>query len=184
MKQLAHQIRRGEIASLRLALSNTVDITLLIPLLSELTRAYPGLELRFSRGTGETVAESLKKGEADLAVAGMLSQSWDRFDVWPLFSEDFALLVGGDHSLADANAVEVEDLAAHKLLARSYCEQVDQIATLLKGRNIPIDNAHAVGAEREMVSVLEAGLGVAIAPRSAALPQTVRRIALRGLPVT
>lgn len=184
VKQLAHQIRRGEVASLRLALSNTIDIMLLIPFLSELTRAFPGLELKFSRGTGEMAAETLKKGEADLAVAGLLSQSWDRFDVWPLFSEDFALLVGGDHPLAGANAVDVDDLASCKLLVRGYCEQVDQIAGLLKGRSIPFDNAHAVGSERDMIALLEAGIGVAIAPRSTALPQTVRRVALRGFPVT
>jgi DNA-binding transcriptional LysR family regulator len=184
VKQLAHQIRRGEVASLRLALSNTIDITLLIPFLAELTRAFPGLELKFSRGTGEMAAEALKKGEADLAVAGMLSQSWDRFDVWPLFSEEFALLVGDDHPLARANAVEVDDLASYKLLVRGYCEQIDQIGALLKGRQIPFDNAHAVGSERDMIALLEAGIGVAIAPRSTALPQAVRRVALRGLPVT
>ena len=41
---LAHSIKRGEIASLRLALSHTVDISLLVPFLSELNRAFNGLE--------------------------------------------------------------------------------------------------------------------------------------------
>ena len=131
VKQLAHQIRRGEIASLRLALSNTVDSTLLIPFLTELTRAFPGLELRFLRGTGDEAAEFLKKGEADLAVAGSLSLAWERFDLWPLFSEEFALLVGPDHALAGANAVDVDDLSAADLV-RQLLHALRRIVALLQ----------------------------------------------------
>ena len=57
-KSLATSIKRGEIASLRLALSHTVDISLLVPFLSELNRAFNGLELKFLRGSGLEVARS------------------------------------------------------------------------------------------------------------------------------
>lgn len=88
VKQLAHQIRRGEVASLRLALSYTIDIAILVLLLTELTRSFPGLELKFLRGTGDQVAERLKKGDADLCIAGGLGLTWDRLDTWPLLLED------------------------------------------------------------------------------------------------
>lgn len=182
VKQLAHQIRRGEVASLRLALSHTIDIGLLVPFLTELTRSFPGLELKFLRGTSQEVAEHLKKGDADLAIAGGLGVTWDRLDTWPLFTEEFALLVGDGHALAGANAVDVERLGDHRLLTRPYCEQFEQIAGAMKQRGIGIDKAHAVGSERDMVALLEAGLGIAVAPRTTALPKGIHRIALRGLP--
>ena len=69
-KSLAGSIKRGEIASLRLALSHTVDISLLVPFLSELNRAFNGLELKFLRGSGAEVAEKLKQGDAELGIAG------------------------------------------------------------------------------------------------------------------
>lgn len=182
VKQLAHQIRRGEIASLRLALSHTIDITMLIPALGELTRAFPGLELRFLRGTGPEVAEFLKKGDADLAVSGDLGVTWDRLDTWVLYTEEFALLANDDHALAGANAIDVEALGDHRLLTRPYCEHFDQIAGCMKQRGILFDRAHSIGSERDMLALLEAGIGVAIAPRTISLPKGVQRIALRGLP--
>jgi DNA-binding transcriptional LysR family regulator len=69
-KSLANSIKRGEIASLRLALSHTVDISLLVPFLSELNRAFNGLELKFLRGNGIEIAEKLKQGDAELGIAG------------------------------------------------------------------------------------------------------------------
>lgn len=182
VKQLAHQIRRGEVASLRLALSHTIDIAILVPFLTELTRSFPGLELKFLRGTAHEVAEHLKKGDADLAIAGGLGVTWDRLDTWPLFTEEFALLAGDGHALAGANAVDVERLADHRLLKRPYCEQFDQVAGAMKERGVGIDQAHAVGSERDMIALLEAGLGIAVAPRTTTLPKGIRRIALRGLP--
>lgn len=182
VKQLASQIRRGEVAALRLALSHTIDVTLLIPFLAELTRAFSGLDLRFLRGTADEVVEHLKKGEADLALAGGLGVTWDRLDSWPLFTEEFALLAGGDHALAGSNAVDVEALGDHRLLVRPYCEQFDQITGAMRQRGVNCDRAHAVGSERDMIALLQAGLGIAIAPRTTAVPQGIHRIGLRGLP--
>lgn len=182
VKQLAQQIRRGEIASLRLGLSHTIDITILVPFLTEITRGFPGLSLTFFRGTAHEVAEHLKKGDADLAVASTLGTDWDRLDAWPLFTEDFALLAADDHALSGANAIEVDNLGEQRLLVRPYCEQFDEICSAMKQRGVSVDKAHSVGSERDMVALLEAGVGVAIAPRTTALPKGVHRITLRGLP--
>jgi hypothetical protein len=35
----------------------------------------------------------LKKGDAELGIAAELGQDWDRLDTWPLFTEDFQLVV-------------------------------------------------------------------------------------------
>ncbi|WP_293863195.1 LysR family transcriptional regulator [uncultured Alsobacter sp.] len=184
VKQLAHQIRRGEVASLRIALSHTIDITTIVAFLAELTRAFPGLELKFLRGTGDEVAELLKKGEADLAIAGGLGVTWDRLDTWALFTEDFALLASDEHALAGANAVDVDMLVEQRLLVRPYCEQFEQIGGAMRQRGINLEKTHAVGSERDMIALLEAGIGVAIAPRTTALPKGIHRIALRGLPAS
>ena len=71
VKALAGSIKRGEVATLRLALSRTVDIGLLIPHLAELTRAFNGLEIRFLRGSGADIADSLKQGQVDLAQSAI-----------------------------------------------------------------------------------------------------------------
>src|SRR4051795_752030 len=81
-KKLASSFKSGTIASLTLALSQTVPISLLVQPLCELVRAFPKLELKFVRGRSADVAEFLKKGEAALAVAGPLGETWERLDSW------------------------------------------------------------------------------------------------------
>jgi DNA-binding transcriptional LysR family regulator len=122
-KELAGSIKRGEIASLRLALSHTVEISLLVPFLSELNRAFNGLELKFLRGSGIEIAEKLKQGDAELGIAGPLDESWARFDVWPLFTESFSLVVNAGHRLARKLAANLDELNQERLLLRPYCEQ-------------------------------------------------------------
>ena len=68
-KALATSYKKGVTAPLRLALSHTVNITLLVPALTELVKIFPGIELQFFRGTGSEVAERLKSGGCDLAIA-------------------------------------------------------------------------------------------------------------------
>lgn len=180
-KSLASSIKRGEFATLKIALSRTVEMALLIPFLTELMRAMNGLELKFLRGTGPEVAEIMKQGQADLAVAGPMTESWDRFDAWPLFTEGFALIVHDAHRFAGRPSVSLEDLSQERLLTRAYCEQADQLAALLRTHKIGGAHTHEVASERDLMSLLDANFGVAIAPNSVALPGNLRRVAVEGL---
>src|SRR3954465_6016449 len=99
-KSLAQSMKSGAVAPLSIALSVTVNIMLLISFLSELMRVFPGLQLRFFRGTNEEVAELLKKGDADVAIAGPMEAAWESLDSWALFSEPYRLVVGSSHRLA------------------------------------------------------------------------------------
>jgi DNA-binding transcriptional LysR family regulator len=182
-KALAGSIKRGEIASLRLALSHTVDISLLVPFLSELNRAFNGLELKFLRGSGIEIAEKLKQGDAELGIAGPLDESWARFDVWPLLTESFSLVVNAGHRLARKSTVDLEELTQERLLLRRYCEQAEQMAALLRSRSVDSAHTHELSSERDLVSLLEANIGVAVVPRSISIPDTLRRLPINEFPL-
>ena len=115
-------MKKGEVASLRLALSHTFDINLLMPHLNEVRQRFERLECRLLRGTAAEVVELLKSGDAELGIASDLGEGWDRLDRWPLFTEDFVLLVNAQHRLARAPAIELAELRQERLLLRSYCE--------------------------------------------------------------
>src|SRR6478672_5813282 len=68
-RSLASELRKGHVGSLRLALSRSVSLELLISHLAELKRSFTGLELKLLRGTAADVLDLLKKGEAELAIA-------------------------------------------------------------------------------------------------------------------
>jgi DNA-binding transcriptional LysR family regulator len=92
-RSLASSFKSGEIGALRIALTHSVDLSLLIPFLNEVKRQFNRLEFRFLRGNSREVAEMLKKGDAELGIAAEIDQDWDRLDTWPRFTEDFRLVV-------------------------------------------------------------------------------------------
>src|SRR5215468_3559498 len=75
-RSLASAIKSGEVGTLRLGLSRTINPELLTPYLRELSRLFERLELKLLRGTAGEVVELLKKGEAELAIAADLDQEW------------------------------------------------------------------------------------------------------------
>src|SRR6201994_1244736 len=88
-RSLASSFKSGEIGALRIALTHSIDHSLLIPFLNQIRRQFNRLEFKFLRGNRSEVAEMLKKGEAELGIAAELDEDWERLDAWPLFTEDF-----------------------------------------------------------------------------------------------
>src|SRR5207344_1646652 len=80
------------------------------------------LEMKLLRGTAEDVVELLKKGDAELAIAGTIEETWERLDKWPLFTERFQLLVNSQHPLAQRPQISIDELGGQKFLQRNYCE--------------------------------------------------------------
>ena len=111
-RSLASAIKSGEVSTLRIALSDTVDLALLIPHILELYGHYQSMEIKLSRGTALEVAELLKTGQAELAVAASLGDTWDRLDNWPLFTERFELIANSGHRLAALDVITFSELSS------------------------------------------------------------------------
>src|SRR5215510_2923060 len=167
-RSLASAIQSGEVGTLKLALSRTIGLDLLTSQLAELDRLFARLEVKLLRGTATDVVELLKSGAAELAIAGDLGDGWERLDRWPLFTEEFGLILNARHPLASHSAVEVDDLRQERWLRRAYCEQADKAASLIRSHNLDVDRGHELTSERDLIAMLESGLGVAFAPRSVA----------------
>jgi len=180
-KELASSLKTGAVAPLSIALSNAVDLALLVPDLTELMRALKGLELRFLRGPIEQVVEWLKRGDAEVAVAGPLAESWDRLDAWPLFTERLCLAVSVDHPLAARDSVEAAELADERLLLRTYCEVGDEFVAFLKSRQFREIVGHKMVSEPDLVTMVAANLGIGMLPESTPRSDRVRLTAINGL---
>jgi DNA-binding transcriptional LysR family regulator len=182
-RSLASAIKSGEIAALKLALSRTINLTLLTAHLQELIGLFGRLDVMLLRGTGPEIVDILKSGEAELAIAADLGEAWDRLDRWPLFTEDFALTVNASHPLAERAAVEVEDLRQERWLRRVHCESFAQMTPLIRSHNVDIDRGHELTSEQDLAVLLEAGLGVAFAPKSFVPTSMAPAQSLRQMPV-
>ena len=118
-RSLASSLKSGEVGALRLALSQGIDINLLLPLAVELGRHFRNLELKFLRDTALDVAGFLKRGDAELAIAAPIGEEWERFDSWPLFSERFGVIAYAAHPIAGRSQIDVHEIRNGARLLRA-----------------------------------------------------------------
>ena len=179
-KQVASSIKKGALAPLTIALPVTVNIELVLPFLKELVRAMPGLNLKFVRGSSEEIAEHLKKGSADVAVAAKLPQTWERLESWRLFTESYRLLVAKPHRLSGESMIAPQELREERLICRPYCEDFERGNAFLAAQGIDVPSAHNAGSDSDLVALLLAGLGVGFAPESSASSPELAAIDVEG----
>ena len=86
-RALAAMINDGEIGALKLAVSGSIELGLILSHVNELRKSFSEIELKILRGTGPQVVEYLKSGDAELAVGTSIGETWDRLDSWKLFDE-------------------------------------------------------------------------------------------------
>jgi DNA-binding transcriptional LysR family regulator len=178
-KTVAATLKNGEAAPLSVMVSHTVALKHFTPMLRELSRVFPGLELKLRRGSGSEVAEFLKSGTVELAIAGPLDEIWSRLDKLPLFEEPYGLVVSRTHRLAGRNEAEFKDLASEKVLINAESEMVEELRACLQANGILA--THEVTAQEDVLALLKAGLGVAIIPLGAVEANEICCIRLKQL---
>src|ERR1700674_3666561 len=181
-KMATASIRKGETAPLSVAVTHTVALGPFSPMWRELSRAFPGLQLKLCRGSGREVAEYLRSGIVELAIAGPLGESWSRLDTLPLFEEPVGLVVSWTHRRAGRDKAEFSDLASETLLINSAFEMIEELAACLEANGILLDTAtHQVATQEDLLELLKADLGVAIIPVGAVETNGICRMALKQL---
>lgn len=183
-KALAHSISNADIAPLPLAISDSVNIELVMAPIAEVFRTMPGLQLKLLHGDGDEVLEQLKRGDAAIAIAGPVEAGWERLDRWSLFDEPFELAVRGDHPLAMDNEVTLEKLKPYPLFVQRGCEMYNAAARIFEAHGFPPGNLHEVDSLHDMTAIIANGLGAAIVPHSAPLAEGMRRMPITDLPLS
>jgi DNA-binding transcriptional LysR family regulator len=177
-KSLASALKDGAVTPLKLALSTSINIAILVPQLTELSRSFAGIELKFFRGAPAEIADCLKRGGADLGVAGPLRGEWERFDQWTLFTEPFVLAVNENHRYANRERITIEELNGETIIRRPHCECLDDVEALLREHGLAESQRHEASTEADVVGLLSANVGVALVPASADLPSKLHRLSV------
>lgn len=182
-KSLAAKVKKGEVSTLAIAVSQTLDLDLLTGALGEVRRAFPQLQLRLRRGVGSEISEMLKNGDVDLAVGGPLGGEWDRLDAWPMFTESFDFVVCADDELAkrDCPDLDVELVRESRFLHYAGADPAELPRADLTARGIPYDEAHEVDSVRDLEALVAAKFGLAIMPASAMKSPRLRHMACSAL---
>lgn len=184
-KSLAKAVSKGEVSTLSIAVARSVDIALIMGPLQEIYPAFPGIQIKLKRGNASEIATMLKSGEVDLALGGPLGETWDRLEAWPMFSESFDLVVGVDHPLAMRNAIELDValIREEQFLMLDGAELTEYERDRLCVAGVNLANAHEVESSHDMETLVNAGLGIAVAPRHALRSASVHHLNLTNLDV-
>jgi len=176
-KKVASKLKKGEVASLSIAVSWTLDIDLLLGPLAEIVRMFPKLQLKLRRGRSEDIAEMLKNGEVELAIGGPIG-AWERLDSWLMFTESFAVAVGHRHKFLAGDLPELDvGIVREERLLRYTLSGAEEWETDIAG--IDWDSVHQVMCSRDLERLIAEGLGVAILP-----PSALRSAGVRHLPLS
>ena len=169
-KALAKDFQKEGHAPLSLALSRSVEMEILSPILGELAIAFPHLQVKMFRGTPPEITEKLRNGDAEVAVAGALSGDWERLESRKLYEQQFGLLLNRNHRLSQQEEIELRDLVEERLLGRPYCTLTEMLLNKLK--EIGVDNMtkHEVNVIDDLPGLVQANYGVGIWPVARKLP--------------
>jgi len=180
-RALAAMINDGEIGALKLAVSSSIELGLIVAQVNELRNSFNDIELKIMRGTGPQIVEFLKSGDAELAVGTSIDQAWDRLDSWKLFDESFDIVLSRTHRLGNQEQIELEDLKSEPFLLRSHCEKCADLAGLLHAKGLNADRRHEVSSDQDLMALLDANIGISLLPRTITTPSRLLRTTVKGL---
>jgi DNA-binding transcriptional LysR family regulator len=163
-KLLAREFLKGGQAPLNLALSRTIEMDFLSPLLAELGSAFPKIEIRLFRGASNEIEDKLRQGDVEIAIAGPLSEGWERLESRRLYEQQFGLLLNRSHRLSAKERIELIDLAEERLLGWANCTLTDALVARLGDLGIKTISRHEVSLVDDVPELVRANFGVGLWP--------------------
>lgn len=182
-RAIAASVHEGQAGVLKIGVSNSVELSLILAQINELKNCFNDIELKVLRGSGRQIFEQLKSGDAELGVAAAIGDGWDRLDRWKLFDEPFDLVFSRMHRLANQETIDLADLKAEKLLMRGHCESGEDLVAALNAKGFNVDRSHEVGSDHDLMALVDANIGVGFLPRTVTAPNPVVRTAVAGIDV-
>jgi DNA-binding transcriptional LysR family regulator len=189
VKSTANSFLRMKDAPLRFGIMCTIGPLRCVGFLSRFQKDHPGIELTLTEGTPPRLTELLQEGKIDVAVMAQPEPFPERFDLHPLYRENFVVGFPPGHRFEAMNAVRVADVAGESYLSRINCEYYDQLSDICVKCNAPLKDAYRSEREDWIQSMVMAGMGICFLPefsptmpglstRRIVEPEVVREVSL------
>lgn len=179
----------------------TIAVNYLPPILVELRKKFPDLNLRIFDNSKMEIAECVFSGEAEFGITIVSADRWD-LEITPLLKEPFVVICPKAHPLAGQKSVSWSSLQGQPLVrvsAQTGNRQLidDALGARREEMTWRYEVQHVVSA----VGLVRAGLGLAIVPqlavnakdlpgvvvlplRNPGISRTLGVVARRGIPLS
>lgn len=156
-------IRSGKVA---LSCSPTIAETRLARVLAAFEKDYPGIEVSVRELTSAALFESIRKREVDFGIGPEVETTEFRFK--PILDDPLYALVPKRFLDTTKSTISLATLANMPLLVLSNATALRvMLETTLKERNLTWTTRYEFAQAQTLISMAEAGLGVAILPKVA-----------------
>ncbi len=164
--------RQGEAGEVRVGAFSTAVPALVVPAVRALRAARPGVTVRVREAEAQEAYELLGAGEVDLALslAAQAPSAVDpRFSRVTLLADPLDVALPRDHPLVAAEPLRLADLAAEDWIFGGSGPWSDITRGACEAAGFSPHQGHAAAGWTAILAMVEAGMGVALVPRMAAV---------------
>lgn len=171
LESLAHRVKvgDGELAGTVRLFANTSSVVGFLPeRLKVFIGRYPAVRIALQECKSLDVLQACLDGAADVGVCAA-TRMRGSLDSWPFVRDPMMVVVPRGHALARAAVVRFADVLDHPLIGVQSGGAVDRLLhdrALKAGRRMQF--TVSVGSVDAVCRMVEAGLGIAVVPTSAA----------------
>ena len=177
---LAGAVKKGEAGALRIALSPTIDLGLVLAQIQEVTKSFGGIATVLRRGSTAETLEFLTAGEAEAAIGAVDDSEMEAFERFPLFDEGFVLNCGRTHRIANSPRLSFGDLRQERFVLPRHSEHAEALVARLREAEVSLERCHEAFSDADMLRLVADGDSVAVAPRSLPAPEAIVSMPLDG----
>lgn len=156
--------------TLKLGALRTIRIADLSVLIGSFRAKYPNIAIELCDGNMEELRTWLEQGEIDMAVT-VLGNCTDPKTSLTLFEQRRLLAVAKTHPLAHRKSIGLAELDGLPYIERINCEMWGESQNLFESQGINLHTVYKADHEEWVISLVAAGLGVAIMPEWQGIPE-------------
>ncbi|MFF5478399.1 LysR family transcriptional regulator [Streptomyces sp. NPDC012935] len=162
----------GEVGEVRVGAFSTAVPALVVPAARALRQTRPGVTVRVREAEAQEAYELLAGGEVDLALSlAAQAPAVDdvRFTRVPLLADPLDVALPRGHRLARGAEVRLADLAAEEWIFGGSGPWSDITRGACEAAGFSPRQGHSAAGWTAILAMVEAGMGVALVPRMAAV---------------
>ena len=163
---LAQRTAKGEIGRLTIGFTPTATYTVLPTSLGHLRSRHPQIEVEMLELSTEAQVTALNRNEIDV---GFLHPPIDSrgLELYPIFAEEFAVVLPKTHHLQDRQLLSLEDLAQEPFILHSRLEGkylYDRFISLCDRKGFQPKIVRETDSHQTRICFVEAGIGITFIP--------------------
>lgn len=166
----AVQCWRNLAVPIRIGVQASIAAAALTDFLAGFGRRNPQIDIEIGDGDAATLELGIASGTLDVAFTVAETRPREGIAWHGLFREPMMIAFAGEHRFAGQAVVRLQDLDGETYVDHLACDRRAEFERELAKRGIELKASYRSNRSEWVLSAVAAGLGVAIAPRSAIVP--------------